>query len=192
MFDIYIPKVYNYNKIKFIVIWNDKYMKTKLKGSSLMWAVCLMALSVIIISGVLASAQIFHSRTVAQTNKQQAVYTAMSAVSLISDDIQNDSHYDKWLEMLWDNNMNMPHDKIHTIENVKFSNDDMGDITLVFEWITDKADKFPYTMKLTAEAVCGDESESISALFEFDSDKKWSFLKYGDDFYYETERNDTP
>ena len=166
-------------------------MKTKLKGSSLMWAVCLMALSVIIISGVLASAQIFHSRTVAGTYQQQAVYSAMSAVSLISDDIQNENHYDKWLEMLWNNDMNMPCEKIHTIENVKFSNEDMGNITLVFEWNTDEPDKFPYTVKITAEAVCEDEIKSISALFEFDSDKKWRFLKYGDDFYNESERNDS-
>lgn len=154
-------------------------MNHKIKGSAIMWAVCVMAISLILISGVLGIAQIYHNRTVADTKEQQALYTAVSAVSMVSDDIQN-NNYENWISTLWNDEMNMPLNQKYTIENLAFDNADMGTVNLTFEWNSSEADKFPYTMKITAVSVYYGEEQSVSADFEFNSDKKWIFLNYCD------------
>lgn len=152
-----------------------KIMKNKIKGSAMMWAVCVMAVALILISGVLGISQIYHNRTVDDTKKQQAEYTALSAISMVSDNIQKN---DEWLSVLWDETINKPVEKIHIIENLSFTNADMGTVKLVFEWNTDEPEKFPYTMKLTSDAEYYGVSESISAEFEFNEEKEWKFIRY--------------
>lgn len=150
-------------------------MAYKIKGSAMMWAVCVMAVAVILITGVLGISQIYHSRTIDNTKKQQAQYTALSAVSMVSDDIRENN---EWISVLWDENLNKPLNKTHTIENLTFDNADMGTVNLVFQWDTDEPGKFPYTMKLTAEAVYYEVNESMSAEFEFNEEKQWTFIRY--------------
>ncbi len=149
----------------------------KLKGSALMWAICVLAVSLILIGGVLGIAGIYHKRTITDTQKQQALYTSVSALSLISEDIQQDTEK-KWFSMLWDDALNKPVQKTFLIENLSFENNDMGNINLKFEWSTDEAEKFPYTMKVTAETSYYETYEEISAEFEFTEEKKWTLIKY--------------
>ena len=153
-------------------------MKKSLKGSALMWTVCIMAVSLILITGVLSVAQIYHSRTIDDTKKQQALYSAQSAVSLVSDDLCRTENHTEWLNMLWDDNLNKPSDIKYTIDNLQFDNADMGTVNLIFEWNTAEADKFPYAMTVTAVSDYYDAEQKVSANFTFDSDKNWVFINY--------------
>lgn len=152
-------------------------MNYKLKGSAIMWTICILAVSVIMIGGVLGIAEIYHKRTINETKKQQALYTAISAVSVISNDIQSENHQ-QWLEILWDSNMNMPSEKNKLIENLTFDNADMGTVNLLFEWNSNESNQFPYTMKLTVFSDYYNAQKSISADFEFNQNLEWKFIRY--------------
>jgi hypothetical protein len=137
-----------------------------------------MSVSLILITGVLSMAQIYHSRTLNDTKKQQALYSVMSAVSLVSDNICSDVNHSQWIDMLWNSDARKPADISYTIEKLEFENADMGTVSLTFEWNTDEADKFPYTMKITAVSDYYGQEETLCAEFSFDSEYKWSFLNY--------------
>ncbi|MGN0605264.1 MAG: hypothetical protein ACI4JM_01960 [Oscillospiraceae bacterium] len=153
----------------------------KVKGSGIIWAVCILAVTLIIITGVLSIAQINNKNTIDATKKQQAEYSAISAIRLVADDIQQEKNHASWLEMLWNSAMDMPLSKDYRIDNLEFEEiEAMGKISLVFEWESMEHDDFPYIMKITAEAEYYDEEAEVSATFEFTSDKKWILKEYSE------------
>lgn len=150
----------------------------KVKGSGIVWAVCILAVLVIIITGVLGIAQIKSSRTIDETKKQQAEFSAVSAIELVADDIQSEKNHDAWLNLLWNDVLYMPNEQEKRIENLQFEGIDAGNISLVFNWESMEREAYPYTMTLTAESEYYGEYEEISAVFQFTDEKKWVLVKY--------------